>query len=172
MCAALVGGGCAAIPLTAVLGGAFSASAGAVVNAGREYAKSGAVYRTFAVSQDELRGAVGQALERMELAIVRDDIDEGDRVIEAHANEREIALRLEPVTRTVSRLRVVVEHGVFGKDLATATAIVERTEAAVQTRLAELERERALAATRSARGSDASSPVPAARPARSPRAAR
>lgn len=161
--------GCAAIPLTVALGGAFSAGAGAVVNAGREYAKSGAVYRTFAVPQAELRAAMSEVLERMELAVVRDAMDDDDRVIEARANEREILLRLEPVTRTVSRLRVVVEHGWLGKDLATATTIVERAERRVQARLAQADGGPAL--TR-ARETAASPPAPAARRARTPRAGR
>jgi hypothetical protein len=185
--AALGGGGCAAIPVTAALGGAFSAGAGAVVNAGKEYAKSGAVYRTFPLPMDDLRLAVSDVLARMELAIVHDEMDGDDRVIEAVAREREITLRLEPVTRTVSRVRVVVEHGaLFGKDLATATTIIERTERAAQTRIAELDRAYAMegparppdpaasppTATGAARGTDASSPARAVRPARSPRAGR
>ena len=198
--AVLGGGGCAAIPLTVALGGAFSAGAGAAVNAGKEYAKSGAVYRTFALPMDDLRLAISEVLERMELAIVSDEMDEGDRVIEAVARDREITLRLEPVTRTTSRLRVVVERGpLLGKDLATATTIVERAERAAQPRVAEYDRAYAASrsapdaasatpaatpsvpandaaspapATRSAPESDASSPAPAARPARSPRAGR
>jgi hypothetical protein len=201
--AALGGGGCAAIPLTVALGGAFSAGAGAAVNAGKEYAKSGAVYRTFAMPMDDLRLAVSEVLERMELSIVRDEMDEDDREIEAFARDREITLRLEPVTRMASRLRVVVEHGpLLGKDVATATTIVERVERAAEPRLAALDR--AYGAPRAARDADAwppapaatgsapasgvsapvpaptrgapetaaSSPAPAVRPARSPRAGR
>jgi hypothetical protein len=123
--------GCAAIGLTgAALGaGAFSAGAGAVVRAGTEITRGGVVYRTFSLPLAELRTALGDTLARMELAVVHDDVDEdGDRRIVAWAREREVEIALQPVTRTVTRLRLVVTEGRFRRDRATATEIVAHTE--------------------------------------------
>ena len=131
---ALTSGGCAALPLVALAPGAFSAGAGAAVNAGKEYANGGVVYRTFTLPLDELRLVVGDAFARMELAVIRDEMDDGERVIEAHARDREIKLRLEPVSRTVTRMRLVVSEKPFKKDRATATEIIVQTERTVAER--------------------------------------
>ena len=129
-------GGCAAIGLTgAALGAsALSTGAGVAVQAGKEYTRGGTVYRTFSLSLPETRLALGDALERMEIAVVRDEDDADDRVIMAEAREREIVVRLQPVTRTVTRLRLEVAEGLFRKDRATATEIVTQTERAVTER--------------------------------------
>ena len=143
-------GGCAAIGLSvAALGaGAFSAGAGAAVQAGTEYTSSGAVYRTFSLPLADMRLALSDALERMELAVVSDEPEGPDRVIVARAHHREIDFRLEPVTRTVTRVRLVVKEGLMRKDRATATEIVTQTERSV---------EDFVPVRRAARGSGASS---------------
>ena len=129
--------GCAAIGLTgAALGaGVFSAGAGAAVRAGTEITRGGVVYRTFSVPLNELRTAVGDTMARMELAVVHDEVDEhGDRRIVAWAREREVEIALQPVTRTVTRLRLVVAEGRFRRDRATAAEIVAQTERTVDAR--------------------------------------
>src|SRR6266849_10995066 len=70
----------------------------------------------------------------MELAVVSDEMKGLDRRIVARARDREIDMRLSPVTRTVTRLRLVVAEGTFRRDRATATEIVEQTENAVEER--------------------------------------
>ena len=132
---AVAGGGCAAIPLGALGVSAFSAGASAAVEAGKEYTSGGKVLRTFSVSLPEVRLALSDALERMELQIVREEDDGDDRVIKAEARDREIVIRLEPVTRTVTRLRLEVAEGLFRKDRATATEIVVQTERSVTERM-------------------------------------
>ena len=126
--------------------------------------------RTFTLSLPELRGVVGEVMERMELAIVRDEMDGQDRAMLAWARDREIELTLEPVTRTVTRLRIVVKEGAFKKDRATASEIVAQTERVADARVAVAER--AAAVRKAARGTGASSPAPADRRAKSRRAAR
>jgi hypothetical protein len=142
--------GCAAIGLTgAALGaGVFSAGASAAMRAGTEVTRGGVVYRTFSVPQNELRTAVGNMLAQMELAVISDSVDEhGDRFIVARARDRDVELTLQSVTRTVTRLRLVVSEGYFRRDRATAAEIMAQTERTVD--------ERAL--TRAARGTGASS---------------
>jgi hypothetical protein len=130
--------GCAAIGLTgAALGaGLFNAGASAAVRAGTEITRGGVVYRTFSLPQDELRTAVGDTLAEMEIAVLRDELqDDGDRRILAQAKDRDIEVKLQPVTRTVTRLRLVVSEGRFRRDRATAAEIVAQTERAVNERL-------------------------------------
>ena len=100
--------GCAAIPLAALGASAFGGGAKAAVQAGAEYTSGGVVYRTFSLPLDELRLAVGDTLARMEIAVWRDELVDDERRIMARARDRELQLRLEPVTRTVTRLRIVV----------------------------------------------------------------
>ena len=144
-------GGCAAVGLIP-LASALSAGTEAAVKAGTEYTRGGTLYRTFSLPLPELRLAVSDALERMELAIVRDELDGPDRVIVARARDREIDMRLEPVTRTVTRVRLVVAEGRFGKDRATATEIVTQTERSVEERVAVRPAVRGTGASSLARG--------------------
>ena len=120
--------GCAAVGLAALGSAALSSGAGAVVRAGTEYTKTGAVYRTFTLSQDQLREVVSDTFARMELAIVEDEIDGVNRRIVAHARGRVIRLTLQPLTRQVTRAHLVVTSGRFGKDRATASEIVVQLE--------------------------------------------
>jgi hypothetical protein len=124
--------GCAAalIPL-----GASALSGGtAVVRAGTEYTNSGTVIRTFSLPANQLREAVSETFARMELAIVEDEMDGVDRRIVAHARDRSVKLRLEPLTRTVTRAHLSVSAGHFGKDRATASEIVVQIENTVDTK--------------------------------------
>jgi hypothetical protein len=164
---ALALSGCAAIPLS-LASGAFSGGAGAAVSAGTEYASGGVVYRTFTLPLDELRLALGDTLARMEIAVVRDEVVGDERRIEAHAHDRVIKLRLEPVSRTVTRLRLVVSENPFKKDRATASEIVTQTERTAEARAAASVRAERRT-TRDARAADASCPPRVARAREIPR---
>jgi hypothetical protein len=153
--------GCAAVPLATVGLGALTGGAREAVHAGTEYATGGVLYRTFTLSLPELRLALGDTLARMEVAIVRDEVAKDLRKIEARAHDRRLDIRLEPVTRTVTRLRLVIADGPFTKDRATASEIVTQLERTVEAR------EAAPASARSDRirsgpRTAASSPGPAA----------
>jgi hypothetical protein len=147
-------GGCAAVPLTgAALGsGALSAGAGAAVRAGTEYTRSGVAYRTFSLSLSELRLALGDALARMEIAVITDETEGDERRMLARAGDRDIDIRLEPLTRKVTQLRLEVAAGMFRKDRATASEIVVQIECAVDPRASA-----ACDVRRAGRGSAASS---------------
>jgi hypothetical protein len=160
--------GCAAIPLAALGASAFGEGAKAAVHAGTEYTRGGVVYRTFSLPADELRLVVGDTLARMEIAVIRDDLVSDDRLIVARARNREVELRLEPVTRTVTRMRLVVSEGKFRKDRATASEIVAQTERTVEGRAAASVRTDRRA-TRDARPADASCPARVARARETPR---
>jgi hypothetical protein len=146
--------GCAALPVAALGAGLFNAGASAAMRAGTEITRGGVVYKTFTLPLDELRTAVGNTLAQMELAVVNDHVEQdGDRFIVARARDREIEVTLEPVTRTVTRVRLVVSEGHFGRDRATAAEIMAQTEKTVENR----------AFTRGERGIAASSPARGAR---------
>ena len=125
--------GCAAVALIPL--GASALSGGtAAVRAGTEHTKSGTVYRTFSLPVAQLREAVSETFARMELAIIEDELDGLDRRITARARGRSLVLTLEPLTRTVTRARLTVSAGHFGKDRATASEIIVQLEHTVDTR--------------------------------------
>ena len=126
--------GCAALGLTVASVGvsAFTGGAREAVHAGTEYANGGVLYRTFSLSLPDLRIALGDTLARMEMAVVEDEVRKDYRSIEARAHDRRIRIRLEPVTRTVTRVRMVVPDGLFSKDRATASEIVAQLERTVE----------------------------------------
>jgi hypothetical protein len=84
--------GCVALGLGVASMGAsaFSAGAGAAVHAGTEYAKNGAVYRTFSVPLDDFRIVLGDSLARMEIAVLQDETVDGERRITAQALDRDV----------------------------------------------------------------------------------
>jgi hypothetical protein len=164
--AALPLSGCVALGLGVASMGAsaFSAGTGAAVHAGTEYAKNGSVYRTFSLPLNELRIVLGDTLARMELAVVEDEAVDGERRISAKANDREVNIRLEPVTRTVTRMKLAVSEGsFFSKDRATASEIVAQTERAVERYEAAAVAVNTPPAAKPVRGTAASSPARAAR---------
>lgn len=126
---AAASGGCAAIGLTgAALGaGTVSAGAGAAVHAGTEYTRN-SVYRTFSLSLADVRLALSDTLARMEIAVVSDETDGTDRHIVGRARDREIDIRLVPLTRTMTQMKLTVQIGVLRKDRATASEIVAQVE--------------------------------------------
>jgi hypothetical protein len=156
--------GCAALGITAVSLGASAFTSGAkeAVHAGTEYAKGGVVYRTFSLSLPELREALGDTLARMEVAVVKDEADEDERRIEGRAQQRELDIRLQPVTRTVTRLRMVISNGAFRKDRATASEVVAQLERTVEAREA-ISTATLSDRIRGGRRAAASSPEPVAR---------
>src|SRR5262245_10715411 len=68
----------------------------------------------------------------MELAVITDEADEHGRKIEARAEKLKIELRLQRVTRTVTRVRLAVSEGMFRKDRATASEIITQLERTVE----------------------------------------
>ncbi len=111
--------GCAAIALTA---GSVAAGAGV------DHTLSGIVYKTFASSMAETRLASLKTLKRMDMDVVKDEKTEDGWLISAVANERKIDIELEVLTKRTTRVRVVANKGgIFFKDSATATEIIQQT---------------------------------------------
>ena len=161
--------GCAAIPVAAVATSAFGGGTQAAVKAGTEYARNGVVYRTFSLPLRDVRLVLGDTLARMEIAVVHDEPVGDEQRIRAEARDREVDLRLEPVTRTVTRLRLVVSEGLFRKDRATASEIVAQMERQLEAQGAASAGAR-IPPTGAVREAGASCPAPVARRSETPRA--
>jgi hypothetical protein len=121
--------GCAAVALPAVGAAVLTSSAGAAARAGTEYTLRGNAYRTFSRSLDEVRGATLQTLDHADVAIVAvESTGRGNRIV-AQANRRTISITLESLAPSLTRMRVSVRQGLFGRDRATTSELVVQTAA-------------------------------------------
>lgn len=111
--------GCDPITLTA-------ASLGAGV--GVSHTLNGIIYRTFTAPMKTVENGSVQAMRDMGVKVVsRSTNQEGERVINAKAKDREIEVLLEPLTKRTTRMRVIASNGLL-KDSATAQEIMLQTE--------------------------------------------
>ena len=119
----------------------LASGAGLAVGTGVEHTLSGIAYKTFAVSQNELRFAALKTLHRMDIKVVKDTaVKDSDSTeyhsILAEATDRTIEIELEPLTRRTTRMRVVASMGhIFFKDAATATEIIHQTAQTLETQI-------------------------------------
>ena len=111
--------GCDPISLTA-------ASLGAGV--GINHQLTGMIYKTFTAPMKSVETASVRAMKDMGIKVESRETDEtGERLILASARDREIEVRLEPLTKRTTQMRVIASEGMF-KDSATATEIAMQTE--------------------------------------------
>lgn len=108
-------------------------AAGTTARAGVTYTMSNKAQKTFAAPADRVKTSLLLALQELDFPVDTDEkTDDGVRIV-ASANGREVEVELEEVTPRATRLHVVVRHGVFVKDRATAERIVEQTARGVET---------------------------------------
>ena len=75
-----------------------------------------------------VRMALVFALLSLGRGVVKDEKTEEGWLISATAREREIDIELEALSKRTTRMRVVANKGgIFFKDAATATAIIQQT---------------------------------------------
>jgi hypothetical protein len=115
--------GCAAVGLT-LLGAAVGVGSGTAVS----YTLNGVAYRTFAAPLATVERATVTALRDMGLTLEDRQATEDGKLLKASGKDREIEIRLEPVSAKTTRIRTVVKMGAFLKDRATATEIIVQTE--------------------------------------------
>lgn len=120
--AALLLQGCTAVGLTLAATGA-----GVAATAGIDHTLSGITYKTFNAPVDELRLAALKTLDRLDMKVTEDRMNDEGRQIVATAHERVIEIEFEALTRRTTRMRVVANRGAFFKDAATATEIILQT---------------------------------------------
>jgi hypothetical protein len=115
--------GCAALGLSLLAVGA-----GTAAGQGVSYTLDSIAYKTFTASIDGLEAATLRALDRMDIAIKKNEAKkEGGRAIDATAGDRAVEIELDRLTERTSRMRVVVKQGWFFKDKATATEVILQT---------------------------------------------
>lgn len=103
-----------------------AASLGAGV--GVSHTLNGIIYRTFTAPMKTVENGSVEAMRDMGVKVVsRKTNDEGERVINATAKDREIEVLLEPLSSRTTRMRVIANNGLL-KDSATATEIMLQTE--------------------------------------------
>jgi len=120
--------GCAALALPALGAAAVSAGAGSVVKASTEYTLTGVAYRTFSAGIDDVRAALLESFERLQLDVQKDEVSEHGRELEATADRRTIDVSLERITPALTRVRLAVKQPFFRRDRATASEIIAQTE--------------------------------------------
>ncbi len=129
---AMTASGCAALALPAVGMSMMGDAAGGVAKAGVERTMSGAMYRTFSAPLADVRDAVRQSFRDLEIQITEDDVlIGGGAKIKGEALHRHITVRLEAVTPALTRLKLVVRQGLFGRDPATAAELIEQAARAL-----------------------------------------
>jgi hypothetical protein len=111
--------GCDPLTLTAAsVGGSMAIS----------HTLNGFIYKTFTAPMRRVEDGSVVALRDMGVKVVsRTTNSEGERVINATARDRDIEVRLEPLTPRTTRMRVVASYGLL-KDSATAEAIMQQTQ--------------------------------------------
>jgi hypothetical protein len=118
--------GCAAVGLTL-----FSVGAGVTTGTSVAYSLDGIAYKTFTAPLPQVESATRTALDRMGIKIEATSKMEQGKAIKAQANDREIEIELEMVSKKTTRIRTVAKQGIFFKDRATATEIIIQTEKAL-----------------------------------------
>jgi len=97
---------------------------------GVQHTLNGISYRTFTASMPQVRTATLGSLQRMGIKVSsREKTKEGE-VIKASANERNVEIELDAVTRNTTRMRTTVRDGLF-MDSATGMEIIIQTEKAL-----------------------------------------
>jgi hypothetical protein len=101
---------------------------GAGAGAALRYNIDGVTYRTFTAPATEVKHASLSALERMGIAFESFDRFEHGELIYARAQNREIQIEIEPISRFATRVRIAAKNGGFFYDTATSNEIVAQTE--------------------------------------------
>lgn len=88
----------------------------------------GITYRTFTAPASQVKSASLGALNRMGIKVSGSEQTAAGEVLRAAANDREIEITLEPISRNTTRMRVIARNGGIFYDSATAVEIIQQTE--------------------------------------------
>jgi hypothetical protein len=124
LAAILASPGCVAAPM--LVPAAFSAG-GDLVKAGT-VRLGGATFRTFSLPLAEVQQATRKTLESLGFPEPEVKTDEERVVLYAHGTDRTVRVDLQPITASMTQMRVFVRKKTFVKDLATASELVAQTE--------------------------------------------
>jgi len=115
--------GCAAIAL-ALLG----AGVGVATEQAVYYTMRGVASRTLTAPLPRVRRATLRALRRMGIKVEKRERTAYGELIKATGTNRQIEVKLEPITPKSTRMRTVAKRGFFFRDRATAKEIILQTE--------------------------------------------
>jgi hypothetical protein len=122
--------GCAGVGLAL-----FGVGAGISGGTGVNYTLDSIAYKTFAISEPDLRAATVTTLKRMAITVTENEATESGRQITATAGDRTVDIELDRITPKTSRMRVNVKKGWILRDRATAGEIIVQTEKTLEHRV-------------------------------------
>jgi hypothetical protein len=111
---------------------------GAGASAALRYNMDGVAARTFTAPAAAVKSASLAALERMGIALDSTSAFDTGETIYARAQNRDIEIDIEPITKQATRVRVTAKGGSVLYDNATAVELVQQTEKLLEVALAKL----------------------------------
>jgi hypothetical protein len=96
----------------------------------------GVAARTFTAPAETVKSASIAAFERMGITLNGNASLEGAELLYGRAQNRDIEIEIEPITKHATRLRVTAKGSGFFYDHATAVELVQQTEKAIDARVA------------------------------------
>ena len=110
---------------------AATSAAGMGGSAAITHTMNGITYRTFTAPPTKVRFATIRALERMQIKLVSDSMQDKTniRLVTAKTSERKIEIQLEPISPNTTRMRVIAKKGTgLFYDASTAEEIIQQTK--------------------------------------------
>jgi hypothetical protein len=111
---------------------------GAGASTAIRYNMDGVASRTFTAPVAAVKSASLAALERMGLTLDSASPFEAGETLYARANNRDIEIEIEPISKQATRVRVTAKGGSLFYDNATAVELVQQTEKQLDSGLAKL----------------------------------
>jgi len=111
---------------------------GASASAALRYNMDGVASRTFTAPVAAVKSASIAALERMGLALDSTSRFDTGETIFARAENRDIEIDIEPITKHATRVRITAKGGSLLYDNATAVELVQQTEKLLEVGLAKM----------------------------------
>lgn len=102
-------------------------------SAAMNHTSNGITYRTFTAKSTKVRAATLNALNRMQIKVVNDSLQEKTNIwlVSAKSSDRNIEIQIEPISVNATRIRVTAKSSIFSYDSATAEEIIQQTKRAL-----------------------------------------
>ena len=109
---------------------AITTAAGLGGSAAITHTMNGITYRTFTAPPAKVRVATIRALERMQIKLVSETMQDKSniRLVVAKTSERTIEIQIEPISTNTTRMRVTAKSSTFSYDSATSEEIIQQTK--------------------------------------------
>jgi hypothetical protein len=87
---------------------------------------AGAAYRTFSSPVKDVYEAVHETFQKLEITPTKESFGGDDVTIQGVAIDRKFTIKLDPITPTLTRMKLVVSQHGIGKDRATSRDFTRR----------------------------------------------